>query len=89
MLGMIVCSLTVISAAQVLLFILIRELIRQIRKMCILGHLAIGRIIISKLIPHMPLGSHILIIKTSPISLLSLSLGDFINARVITKFRGL
>ena len=72
-----------------LLFILIMELIRQIRKMCIFGHLDIGRIRISKVIPHMPLGSNILIIKTSPISFLSLSLGDFINARMITKFRGL
>ena len=55
------------------LFILIMELIRQIRKMCILGNLAIGRIRISKVLPHMPLGSDILIIKPSPISLLSLS----------------
>ena len=71
------------------LFILIMELIRQIRKMCILGNLAIGRIRISKVLPHMPLGSHILIIKPSPISLLSLSPSDFISSRVITKFRGL
>ena len=71
------------------LFILIMELIRQIRKMCILGYLAIGRIRISKVLPHMPLGSHILIIKTSPISFIYLSQGNSISARVITKFRGL